>query len=257
MSVFFLYCRLVDQLVISSGTVRSACQIFNDANLLVHFPFDKTQQLLDYSNYNFYGYALNTATFSSGRIQQAILFNSSTSYFQSQCFPTPRTTVTFSISLWINPMSVIGGGTIVHLSLLQNGTGTPCYDLLALTSTGQIVAQLLYSSTNVTDFLGPVLPNNTWTHLTLVHGYVNGMRLFVNGVLQIMSRPYAAIPIYTYNTLFVTLANTNPQGPTYSVNCPSGSSSGFISGPFFGAIDDFRLYNRELDTQEICVLANK
>lgn len=55
---------------------------------------------------------------------------------------------------------------------------------------------------------------------------------------------------------FITLANTNPQGPAYAINCPGGNSIGVISGLFSGAIDDFRLYNQELDAQEICVLAN-
>lgn len=166
---FFQYFRVIDQLVISSGTARSVCQILNDATLLVHFPFDKNQQLLDINNYNFIGYGSDIATFSSGHIQQPILFNSSMSYFQSACFPNIRTTYSYSISLWINPMSASAGVTIVYISSLQNGTSLPCYDLLALTSTGQIVAQLLYSSTNVTDFSGPILPNNTWTHFTLVH----------------------------------------------------------------------------------------
>lgn len=169
---------------------------------MVYFPFDKVQQLLDHSNYNNYGYASNVATFSAGLIQQAILFNSSTSYFQSQCFPSIRTTMPFSMSLWINPTSTTGGGTLVHLSFLQNGTGTPCYDLLALTSTGQVVAQLIYSATNVTDFQGPILPTNTWTHLTVVYGSTNGMCLFVNGVLEIMSLPYVTIPVFTDYAIF-------------------------------------------------------
>lgn len=82
------------------------------------------------------------------------------------------------------------------------------------------------------------------------------MRLFVNGILKIMSNINANIPVYTFSMMYITLANTNLQGPTYSMNCPSGSNSGFISGPFYGAIDDFRLYIREINAQEICVLAN-
>lgn len=161
----------------------------------------------------------------------------------------------FTMSLWLYPTGA-SGGTIVHLSVLQNGTGTPCYDLLAMTSTGNIVVQLMTTVTNVTDLLGPILPNNTWTHIAVVYGYTSGMRLYVNGALAVMSRPYVSIPVYTYAPLFLTLANTNPRGPAYSVNCPGGSSTGYTPGAFSGAIDDFRLYIRELDGQEICVLAN-
>ncbi|CAF1201642.1 unnamed protein product, partial [Adineta steineri] len=44
-------------------------------------------------------------------------------------------------------------------------------------------------------------------------------------------------------------------GPASWITCVTGSIS-YASGPFSGAIDEFRLYNRELDSQEICVLAN-
>ena len=251
-----LYYRYVDQLTISAGTARSACQILNDVSLIAYFPFDQPNQVLDHSNNNFPGYISNVETLALGHRQQALLFNSSTSYFQSLCFPAIRTTMPFSVSLWIYPLSVTAGGTIVHLSTLQNGTGLPCYDLLALTSTGHIVFQLEYGSNNVTDIQGPIIKSNIWTHITLVYGYTSGMRLFVNGVLTATSHPYVSIPVLTYSPLFVTLANTNPKGPAYSTNCSSGNSTGFISGPLSGAIDDFRLYIRELDAQEICVLAN-
>lgn len=228
----------------------------NDATLLVYFPLDATNQLNDQSGYNNYGFTSNVATFPSGRIQQALFFNTSTSYFQSLCFPSTRTTMPFTISLWIYPTSVTSGGTILHVSSLQNGTGTPCYDLLALSSTGHIVAQIIYSMTNITDLQGPVLSNNIWTHIAVVYSYTNGMRLFVNGALTAVSRPYSAIPVLALTVVYITLGNTNPTGPAYAMSCPVGTNTSILPGPFSGAIDDFRLYIRELDGQEICVLAN-
>ena len=228
----------------------------NDATLLVYFPFDANNQLNDQSGYNNYGYTLNVTTFPSGRIQQALFFNTSASYFQSLYFPTTRTNMPFTISLWIYPTSVTSGGTILHVSSLQNGTGTPCYDLLALTSTGRIVAQLINSMTNVTDLQGPVLSNNIWTHVAVVYSSTNGMRLYINGALTTFSRPYATIPLFVFFIVFITLDNTNPKGPAYAVNCPVGTTAGIAPDPFSGAIDDFRLYIRELDPQEMCVLAN-
>jgi Concanavalin A-like lectin/glucanases superfamily len=144
----------------------------------------------------------------------------------------------------------------MHLSSLQNGSGIPCFDLLALTSNGSIIAQAMISLTNTIDLQGPTLPLNTWTHLAVVHGVSNGMRLFVNGEVVASSRPSISIPINTHAVWYVTLANTNPQGSPNPTDCPAGNSTSIVSGPFAGAIDDFRLYVRELDAQEICVLAN-
>ena len=73
-------------------------------------------------------------------------------------------------------------------------------------------------------------------------------------VVTTRSLIYLLLGIFT--VIYLTLANTIPQGPSYSLNCPLDTSSGYSSGPFVGAIDDFRLYSRELDLQEICVLAN-
>ncbi len=51
------------------------------------------------------------------------------------------------------------------------------------------------------------------------------------------------------------LGNISPAGSSTPVNCPSGSPA-IASGYFPGAIDEFRLYNRDLNTEELCVLAN-
>ncbi|CAF2088792.1 unnamed protein product, partial [Rotaria magnacalcarata] len=43
--------------------------------------------------------------------------------------------------------------------------------------------------------------------------------------------------------------------PSGSVGCKNGSIP-IVPGAFAGALDEFRLYNRELTSQEVCVLAN-
>ena len=166
-----------------------------------------------------------------------------------------RSAIYFTVSFWVYLNSNTDGGTLVHLSILATGTGVPCYNLLALTANGAIVAQLMNNVSNVDDYQGPVLPLNTWTHLALVHGVNSGIRLFVNGEMVLTSHPYAGLPS-SYTSMYVTLATPNPQGPSYPTNCPRGSSTGFVSTPFAGAIDDSRIYLRELDAQEICILAN-
>lgn len=240
----------------SSGTARTACQILNDVTLIFYFKFDSDRQLLDDSTHNNYGYISNTYAMSNGHIKEALLFNTSTSYFQSQCLPSLRSTTVFTYSFWIYPMPGGNGGTLIHVSLYQNGSGTPCYDLLGLTSNGEIVMQLVPTPTNATDYRGPIIPVNTWTHIVLMHSYTNGMRLFINGEWAMASRLNVGMLIYTYNVLFLTLGNNNPRGPSYTLECPLGGLTNYTGGPFYGAIDDFRYYVRELDVEEICVLAH-
>jgi hypothetical protein len=58
----------------------------------------------------------------------------------------------------------------------------------------------------------------------------------------------------TYLPVFVTLGNSQPAGAPMPT-CGVGSVP-IVSGAFSGAIDEFRMYSRELDGQEICKLAN-
>jgi hypothetical protein len=163
--------------------------------------------------------------------------------------------LSFSVSLWVNPNSLIGGGSLVHISTNTTGTGN-CYDLLAFTATGAVVCQWIQSSSSVNSTLGSVIPVNTWTHLAVVYGSTNGVQLFINGQLNSASSNTGTLNLLDTNTAsYITLGNVGSLGPSGSINCQTGSIP-ISSGSFSGAIDEFRLYNRELDNQEVCVLAN-
>jgi hypothetical protein len=113
----------------------------------------------------------------TGRVQQALLFMpTNNSYFQSSCYLALRRTTTFTVALWVNPTTVTAGGTIMHLSMGQNGNGTMCYDLLSLTATGTLVVQIAQNSTLVIALEGPQLTSNTWTHVIVIFNEINGIR---------------------------------------------------------------------------------
>jgi hypothetical protein len=150
---------------------------------------------------------------------------------------------------------VSGGGSLIHISNSQYGNGTSCYDLLSLTSSGALVAQLMINTAAVNPTQGPVVPANTWTHVVVIYGPTNGMRIYINGQLNSVS-PISAMTTNPYNSpLFITLGNNSPLGPSALLNCRNGSIP-VTPGAYTGAIDDFRLYSRELNSEEICVLAN-
>ncbi len=240
---------------------RTACQINNDATLMVYYPFDSVATYDDYSVNLYNAIASNTNLISDGRVGQAIYFSTNTSYLQVQGFPTIRNTSgvnpPFTFSLWVNPATSSGGGSVIHISNLAAGNGSICYDLLAFTVNGALVVQLMGQTSTVMGLLGAVLPINTWTHVAVVYSRVNGVRLLINGQLTVAPL-ITDIPqnMTRWDTpLYITLGNNNPLGSTTGPNCPI-SSIPFISGSYRGAIDDFRFYNRELDTQELCVLTN-
>ena len=229
--------------------------MYSDGGLMAYFPFDANATWADHSINLNDGYASGATLTSSGHIQQALVFSQNTSCFQAQCFTSPHyNNPPFSVSLWINPAAV-NNGTIVHVSMNQQGNGSICFDLLAFTSAGAIVAQLYQSATTTAVVNGPVLSINTWTHLAVVYSSTNSFRLFVNGQVYIMTTGTPATwPFNSFSTLYITLGNNSPIG-SFALNCPA-SSTLVVPGPYKGMIDDFRMYSRELNAQEICVLAN-
>ena len=251
------YYRRFDHLTISSGTVRTACQILNDASLVAYYPFSNTDSFNDYSVNLCHGIASRTSIISTGQVGQAISFSSSSSYFQAQCFPRTRNNdEAYSISMWINPTSTVGG-SVLHLSTLWSGNGT-CYDLLGLTASGNIVLQWIMSTSNVNRTQGPIISANTWTHIAVVYQWDKGIRLYLNGQLGGSSSNTAGFTLYDINAAplpwYMTFGNTSPLGSPAATNCLSSSS--IVPGAFSGAIDEFRLYNRELSFGELCVLSN-
>ena len=247
----------MDHLTISSGTVRSACQILNDASLVVYFPFSTTDSFNDYGVNLCHGIGSRVSIISSGRSGQAISFQSNNSYFQAPCFPRTRNgDDSFSLSMWINPTST-AGGSLLHMSTLWSGNGT-CYDLLGLTASGDIVLQWMMSTGSVNYTQGPIVLPNIWTHIAVVYQWTKGIRLYINGQLAGSSSNTGSFYLFSVSGAplpwYMTFGNTSPLGSATATNCPSSSS--IIPGAFSGAIDEFRLYNRELDYQELCVLAN-
>lgn len=187
----------------------------------------------------------------SGRVKQAISFNFNTSYFQAPSYPTIRPDDRpLSVTLWIKPWKIIGGGSLVHVSSIQNGTGTVCYDLLGFTAAGILTAQLMVTSSNITSIQGTTVPLNTWTHVAVIYSYANGLRLFING--QLISSILTGIINNNFN-YYITLGNNSPGLVVPSSAC---LSTPIAAGSYWGAIDEFRFYIQELNMDELCVLVN-
>ena len=236
---------------------RGDCHVYNDATLISYYPFDSTTTSNDYSVYLSNGIASGTTTVSAGRVNQALSFSSNTAYFQSQSFASTRIlSSAFTVSFWIYPTITPTGGSLVHLSSSANGGGT-CYDLLVFAPSGNLVVQYMTDwGSTMFSFQGPSVSINVWTHITVMYAQSNSILLYLNGVLAAASTQTSGINYHDFVTpMYITLGNFNPAGPTAPFSCSNGSIP-IASGPYRGWIDEFRLYNRALTMQELCVLAN-
>ena len=243
--------------MISLGAVRSAYQIQNDATLVSYYPFDTTATTNDRSVHLCNGITAGTTVASAGRVNQALSFSTTTSYFQSQCYTSQRLLdQAYTASLWIRPTITTNGGTLARLSTNANGGGAACFDFLVFTAAGALVVQHMSVWGGMVALQGPLISVNVWTHLAVVYGSTDGLRLYVNGQLVVTTMTMGGVSAHSpMAPMYITLGNSSPLGPSVSIACANGTIP-ISPGPYNGLIDDFRLYNRELNTQDLCVLVN-
>ena len=155
----------------------------------------------------------------------------------------------YSVALWTRPSSV-EGAVLVHLSTQPDGTGW-CVDLIGLSSIGQIVVTAWTGGSGL-EIVGPVLGANVWTHVVTTFSPTNGYRLYLNGTY------YNSLSAFTYEgaggVLRVTLGNGLQAAPhAWWGGCHSQS---IVPDVYYGSIDQFSVYSRELSSSEISSLAN-
>ncbi|CAF0988999.1 unnamed protein product [Adineta steineri] len=244
-STFNTFQGYIDELSVS-GRVKSACEILEQATLAARFSFDGSSPLVDLGPNTVSSLASNYSLV-SGRTLQAISFmGTSSSFFQASGFlALGIANQPFSISLWVQPQLL--AGTIMHVSTNSSGTGF-CAPFIGFASNGSLIVQLMtntsyaaisYSSLSLTDF----------THIVQTWSSTNGLRLYINNVLV------GSIAATTYQTVsswinYVTLGSCLNG----CVSCSAVPGNQVLPGSFAGAIDDFRVYSREVTASDVCTL---
>ena len=206
------------------------------------YSFEST--LLDGGSLHINGTGFNVS-YSTGRMNQSLALLSSPSFVQATGLVLLGTQgQAYSLAIWIRPI-VTAGGTIIHVSSLATGVGW-CIPMLGLTSTGNIAVQ----SWNGTVVLltGPTVIANVWTHLAATYGSTNGLRLWVNG-----AQYGAASGGYTF--MAATVPVTAILGSSYN-GIDACRTIAITMGQFYGYLDEFRLYSRELSSGDVSALAN-
>lgn len=114
-----------------------------------------------------------------------------------------------------------------------------------LTPSGFVTVNVVNSSSlAVPATASYALSSNTWTHIAQTFSSANGSRLYLDGAL----------------VATVSSASGTPIGPNVFIGAsPTGTNTcnaGAIApGQFYGSVDEFRVFGRELSTIDICRLA--
>ena len=132
---FVYYLGYIDHFQISYR-VKTPCEIYMNAILFCYFSFDLPSFLTD-SGPNYLSAANSNGISTIGRRNQGIQFSSATlSYVTiSGVNVLNSSTNSFTISMWIKPSNLTGGGTLLHTSTQSDGGGS-CFALWGFTSNG-------------------------------------------------------------------------------------------------------------------------
>jgi len=170
----------------------------------------------------------------------------SSSYFQASGFlALGIPSQPFSFSLWVKPQEL--EGTLVQVSTNASGTGS-CASFIGFASSGSLIAQVKTNTSNVA-ISYPNLPLNSFTLIVQTWSSTNGLRLYINSNLvgtAVATTYWAASNWVNYVTLGGCLSGCS--------SCSTAPGNRISPGPFKGAVDDFRVYSRELTADDVCTL---
>jgi hypothetical protein len=231
---------LIDQLYYTDRA-KTSTEIIDDATLTLYFSFDHGS-IYDGGPLHINGSLFGSTSVVAGQAGDALQFGPSVySYFLvSGLVLLGISDQSYSMSIWIKP-SIINSSCIIHVSTVSTGSSSWCIGMLGLSSSGQLIATSWGSA--AISAVGPTLAPNYWTHAAITYSTSNGLRLYLNGNLRNSTNPYSYSASGVPNYLFLG----------DSVNSTSCADT---LGQFFGALDEFRLYSRELTASDVVTLFN-
>lgn len=224
---------------------KSASEVLDDATLVVYLSFDGNS-LLDSGPLLINGTGTSYSYTSSGRVNGALTLSINSSYIQVTGLTRfGINSWPYSVAIWINPTNITGG-TIMHLSSRTDGAQpfAWCLPIMGLTAAGNIAASS-WNNSNVA-LTGPVIQSNTWTHVAITYSSANGQRLYVNGYV------FTSIGGYAFASGGVPMTITLGNSLLGTGACNTGTIK---MDQYYGSLDEFRVYARELTASEVNHLA--
>lgn len=117
--------------------------------------------------------------------------------------------------------------------------------MLGFNSYGNLVAQSWNGQTIRETISTSPIPTNSYTHIALTYSSTNGFRFFINGTLiEYEFGPLTYVASGERST--VNLGNC-----LQSSICPESTELQISLAQYYGSIDDFKIFSRELSTTEI------
>jgi hypothetical protein len=220
---------------------KSSTEILFDASVTAYYPFDLSSLDNDTSPNGFNGSSTNTVMV-QGRVNEAIHFSGSSSYFQAYGFyqlPFSVSNKPCSVSFWMNP-SAVSSSTIVQIT--QQQSSGSCNNFIGITSANGLTGQLVVQGTSSQTIYGPFLTRNVWTHVSVTYSTTNGITLYINGIFYGYTGAYS--PGYPGYITWLQIG--------YTFSC-----SGYVTNSGYqGSIDEFYVHSRELTQADVTTLAN-
>jgi hypothetical protein len=188
-------------------------------------------------------------TFTSGKVGQSFLMNSTNAYFHVPASPSLNVGLSsgFTVEAWIKPSNVNG---LQPLAEWNNEISQALGVIFCIGAnpSNQGALATAFSDTNGANFIIVTSPNGTltagvWQHVALTYDRATHMiRLYVNGGVVAQSAWSGDVPQTSYN-LWV---GRRPE------DCGGGCSTDgtYLTGP----MDELSLYNRALATNEIAAI---
>ena len=236
------YHGLIDQFSYSNRS-KSSQEILRDATLTLSVSFDGNSTI-DEGPLSLHGSLAGNTSFVPGRRGQGLqIDNVSNSYFTVEGLVLlGRSVQSYSFAVWINPAAQ-QKAMIIHISSAPSGANW-CLPILGLTDAGRLLA-IAWDGSGI-NVIGPVVSANSWTHAVVTYSSAHGLRLYVNGCLYNVSAPFFYVASGESNHVFV--GSSRDAGSCYSLSD--------IRGQYSGAVDELRVYSRELPSDEILKLAD-
>ena len=213
-------------------TIEPAYQadFFGDGSNIATYLFDGTCRDLN-GNYNG---TPTDITYGEGKVGQAAMFNGTTSFVATPYNPNNSTTM--SISLWFKTSTIN-----TNMCLFGDGNAS------GADSSARLSCSIINDNT-----LGITIGNNTtgnFTKTTSILSYLDGK--FHN---LIITYNINTVTIYIDNVLIKSYISTISLGTTSSLYFNIGKC-GLYNGLYFtGSIDQVRIFNRALNSNEVTAL---
>ena len=188
--------------------------------------------------------ALSNATYATGVSGSSLSFNGTTSYVQVPDAPDLQNIFDGggSVSVWIDPLS---DGENDAGRIFSKINGTNGWELLVRLEFGGFVttrfSQRFSGSNGIWDSSTSIVPNNSWSHICVVY---NSDSVSNDPIVYLNGNPLTLTESSTPSGTRQTDAGLNLYIGNYSTN----------DNTFDGQIDEARLYNRTLTSNEVIAL---